>query len=290
MHRLQFTAGPLAGHRVEVTSVLVLGREAADLVIEDPQVSRRHASVRPAGDGLEIEDLESLNGTWVNGARVTGTVRLALGDQVRVGDSFFEVEAEATAVRAAPTEAGQAPAPAPPRRVQPTPATSGSAPSHGGDQAPDPDAALIRDGDRDRDRAGALLRHALASPAGAVLEEALEGAEVPPDRATDQEGHEGVGEAVEGAGVALDPDRDLGGVAPGVVEAVGDPHRERGTDRAHGQAGAGQLGDLVDVLDAAAQERGDPLDPAADIDRWFGEQPAERRPPIQRGSLAGSRR
>ena len=72
MHGLQFTAGPLAGHRVEVTSALVLGREGADLVIEDPQVSRRHASVRPAGDGLEIEDLGSLNGTWVNGARVTG--------------------------------------------------------------------------------------------------------------------------------------------------------------------------------------------------------------------------
>lgn len=123
MHRLQFTAGPLAGHQVEVTSVLVLGREAADLVIEDPQVSRRHASVRPAGDSLEIEDLGSLNGTWVNGARVTGKVRLALGDQVRVGDSFFEVEVEveATAVRAAPTEAGQAPAPAPPLAFSPPP-------------------------------------------------------------------------------------------------------------------------------------------------------------------------
>jgi pSer/pThr/pTyr-binding forkhead associated (FHA) protein len=127
MHRLQFTAGPLAGHQVEVTSVLVLGREAADLVIEDPQVSRRHASVRPAGDSLEIDDLGSLNGTWVNGARVTGKVRLAVGDQVRVGDSFFEVEveveveAEATAVRAAPTEAGQAPAPAPPLAFSPPP-------------------------------------------------------------------------------------------------------------------------------------------------------------------------
>lgn len=119
MHRLQFTAGPLAGHRVEVTSVLVLGREAADLVIEDPQVSRRHAAVRPAGDGLEIEDLGSLNGTWVNGARVTGKVRLALGDRVRVGDSSFEVEVVGAAVRAAPTEVGQAPAPASPLAFSP---------------------------------------------------------------------------------------------------------------------------------------------------------------------------
>ena len=79
MHALRFTAGPLAGRRVEVTSALVLGRQA-DLVLEDPQASRRHASVRPAGDALEVEDLGSLNGTWVNGARVGGVTRLAPGD------------------------------------------------------------------------------------------------------------------------------------------------------------------------------------------------------------------
>ena len=109
MHALRFTAGPMAGRRVEVTSALVLGRQAADLVIEDPQVSRRHASVRPAGDALEVEDHGSRNGTWVNGARVDGTVRLAPGDRVRVGDTAFEVEGPAA--RAAPTEASSRPAP-----------------------------------------------------------------------------------------------------------------------------------------------------------------------------------
>ena len=117
MPRLRFTAGPLAGHEVEVTSVLVLGRQAADLVIEDAQVSRRHASVRPAGDALEVEDHGSLNGTWVNGARVDGTIRLAPGDRVRVGDTTFEVEGPA--VRAAPTEAS--PRPAPPLPFDPSP-------------------------------------------------------------------------------------------------------------------------------------------------------------------------
>lgn len=119
MPRLRFTAGPLAGHEVEVTSVLVLGRQAADLVIEDPQVSRRHASVRPAGDALEVEDHGSLNGTWVNGARVSGTVRLVPGDQVRLGDSTFEVEG--AAVGAAPTETSVAPAPPPPLPFDPPP-------------------------------------------------------------------------------------------------------------------------------------------------------------------------
>jgi pSer/pThr/pTyr-binding forkhead associated (FHA) protein len=119
MHALRFTAGPLAGRRVEVASALVLGRQAADLVIEDPQVSRRHASVRPAGDTLEVEDHRSRNGTWVNGARVDGTTRLAPGDRVRVGDTTFEVEGPA--VRAAPTEASPRPAPPSPLPFDPSP-------------------------------------------------------------------------------------------------------------------------------------------------------------------------
>ncbi|HEX2372884.1 MAG TPA: FHA domain-containing protein [Actinomycetota bacterium] len=93
MHRLRFADGPLAGRRVEVTAALVLGRQAADLAIEDPQVSRRHASVRPADDALEVEDLGSKNGTWVNGARIAGPTRLVPGDRVRVGDTTFEIEA-----------------------------------------------------------------------------------------------------------------------------------------------------------------------------------------------------
>jgi pSer/pThr/pTyr-binding forkhead associated (FHA) protein len=109
MHTLRFTAGPLAGRRVQVTSALLLGRQAGDLVLDDPQVSRRHASVRPAGDALEVEDHGSRNGTWVNGARVGGVTRLAPGDQVRLGDTVFEVEGTATG--AAPTEASPRPAP-----------------------------------------------------------------------------------------------------------------------------------------------------------------------------------
>jgi pSer/pThr/pTyr-binding forkhead associated (FHA) protein len=111
MHRLRFVTGPLAGREVEVTSTLVLGRQAADLVIDDPQVSRRHASVRPAGDALEVTDHGSRNGTWVNGARVGGPVRLAPGDQVRLGETTFEVSGPAAG--AALTEASPEPAPPP---------------------------------------------------------------------------------------------------------------------------------------------------------------------------------
>jgi pSer/pThr/pTyr-binding forkhead associated (FHA) protein len=119
MRRVVFTSGPLAGRDVEVTASLVLGREAADLLIDDAEVSRRHAALRPAGDALELEDLGSLNGTWVNGTRIQGPVRLELGDRVQLGDTSFEVRAG----RAQPTVASPRPAarPAEPAAAPPAP-------------------------------------------------------------------------------------------------------------------------------------------------------------------------
>jgi class 3 adenylate cyclase len=88
--------GPLAGQHVRVDSVLVLGRGSADLVIDDNEMSRRHALIR-AGDGFfEIVDLDSLNGTWVNGQRIDETARLGPGDIVRLGTTVLEVEPETT--------------------------------------------------------------------------------------------------------------------------------------------------------------------------------------------------
>jgi hypothetical protein len=118
MHRLRFVDGPLAGREVEVTAALVLGRQAADLLVDDPQVSRRHASVRPAGDALEVEDHGSRNGTWVNGTRIGGPTRLVPGDRVRLGDTIFEVEGPAARC-AAPTEAAPQPVPPPPLPFDP---------------------------------------------------------------------------------------------------------------------------------------------------------------------------
>ena len=87
--------GPLAGRRFVVEREVLLGRQDADVTIEDPRISRRHAVVRVRSGALEIEDLGSLNGTWVNGARLTGTRRLASGDVVALGDTTMLVEAGA---------------------------------------------------------------------------------------------------------------------------------------------------------------------------------------------------
>ena len=119
---LVFSEGPLAGRRVEVDGELVLGREDASLTIEDEEISRRHAIVRPTDGGIEIEDLGSTNGTYVNAVRIEGTTRLAGGDTVKLGRSVLQVES----VRAAATVAAAVPA-APPAPAPPAPAAAPAA-------------------------------------------------------------------------------------------------------------------------------------------------------------------
>jgi RND superfamily putative drug exporter len=95
---LRVTAGPLAGQAFEASRELVVGRENADLLLDDAQVSRRHAVIRPLPGGAEIEDLGSLNGTWMNGRRLDRPARLGAGDVVTIGRTRIDVD-----VRPAPT-------------------------------------------------------------------------------------------------------------------------------------------------------------------------------------------
>ena len=68
--------------------VLSLGREAGnDLVIEDPQISRRHARLTRQGNSYLLEDLGSTNGTFVKGSRVSTPVLLANGDLIGLADT-----------------------------------------------------------------------------------------------------------------------------------------------------------------------------------------------------------
>ena len=89
---LLIRAGPLAGQRLEVSSELVLGRESPDVALDDEQISRSHARLRRIDNRLQIEDLGSLNGTFVNGERIRTPVALAPGDRVRLGRTELEVE------------------------------------------------------------------------------------------------------------------------------------------------------------------------------------------------------
>ena len=73
---------------------MVIGREDADITIEDAEISRRHAEVRPRGDAIEIEDLSSTNGTFVNNDRIEGARVLSPGDVIRVGQTELELDRE----------------------------------------------------------------------------------------------------------------------------------------------------------------------------------------------------
>ncbi len=63
-----------------------LGREGCDLVLADATVSRQHALVRREERGFVLRDLKSSHGTFVNGARLTGSHVLRDGDRIRLGD------------------------------------------------------------------------------------------------------------------------------------------------------------------------------------------------------------
>jgi hypothetical protein len=73
----------------------VLGRSRdCDVVLEDANVSRRHAEVRPSGGGWIVNDLGSTNGIKVNGRRVNGPQSLRPGDVIELGTSRVTFELE----------------------------------------------------------------------------------------------------------------------------------------------------------------------------------------------------
>ena len=66
--------------------VTVVGRgKDCDLVLEDNNLSRRHCQIRKWAGFFKLEDLQSKNGTYVNGAKIT-TVNLSDGDLIAIGD------------------------------------------------------------------------------------------------------------------------------------------------------------------------------------------------------------
>jgi hypothetical protein len=73
----------------------LIGRSRdADIVLDDSNVSRRHAELAPSGQGWLIQDLGSTNGVRVNGRQVDGPHPLESGDRIELGtvSVTFEVE------------------------------------------------------------------------------------------------------------------------------------------------------------------------------------------------------
>jgi pSer/pThr/pTyr-binding forkhead associated (FHA) protein len=88
--RLVAVSGPLSGETLYLDEPVVsIGRLGSNEVcLEDPFVSRHHCVIRNEGDGYLIEDLNSANGTYLNGERVNKGL-LKEGCLVHIGVSQF---------------------------------------------------------------------------------------------------------------------------------------------------------------------------------------------------------
>jgi pSer/pThr/pTyr-binding forkhead associated (FHA) protein len=79
---------------VEVTKAdILIGRQSdADLRMPQPDVSRQHCRLQLGNDGWLIVDLNSLNGVYINGARVRRSALLQPGDIIRICNMELCVE------------------------------------------------------------------------------------------------------------------------------------------------------------------------------------------------------
>lgn len=85
--------GPMLGQRIPVSGPVEIGREGSGIRLShDANASRRHAVFQPGMGAVTVQDLNSTNGTYVNGQRVSQATA-GPGDTIKVGSTTFRVEA-----------------------------------------------------------------------------------------------------------------------------------------------------------------------------------------------------
>ncbi|MEJ1230798.1 MAG: FHA domain-containing protein [Galbitalea sp.] len=91
--RLVITSGPKEGLEIELpTEQLAIGRSSeSGLVIRDDYTSTHHARLLLWNDGWVVQDLDSTNGTFLDGTRVTLPTLVPLGTPVTIGTTTFEL-------------------------------------------------------------------------------------------------------------------------------------------------------------------------------------------------------
>lgn len=91
--RIVITSGPKAGLELPLgTEPLTIGRSSeSGLVIRDDYTSSHHARLLLWGEQWMIQDLDSTNGTWHDGIRVSTPVPVIVGATIKVGATTFEL-------------------------------------------------------------------------------------------------------------------------------------------------------------------------------------------------------
>lgn len=91
--RLQIVKGSpvLMGKTFFLIDETIIGRSStADVTLEDPAVSHRHARIFTRGSHYLLEDLGSTNGTFVRESKITKSVRLQSGDEIKIGHAILQ--------------------------------------------------------------------------------------------------------------------------------------------------------------------------------------------------------
>lgn len=84
---------PAAGAVFPLDAVGTLGRDVNNtIVVDDPFASAEHAVVSFRGRHWYVEDLDSTNGTYLNGQRIDALAAVAFGDELQVGRVRFRLE------------------------------------------------------------------------------------------------------------------------------------------------------------------------------------------------------
>jgi len=123
-YRLVVRQGPMPGQIFELDkSEISIGRDVTnDIVINDSEVSRKHARFTLEGDRYKIEDLNSTNGTYIDGQRLIGPHLLAIGEIIMFGDNvgvIFDGEPATTDMTVqSPNDLGMTPVSAIPAPVE----------------------------------------------------------------------------------------------------------------------------------------------------------------------------
>ncbi|KKL26614.1 hypothetical protein LCGC14_2393520, partial [marine sediment metagenome] len=90
MASIEVIQGPETGRTVQIAGdEVILGREGNPLRLTDGTVSRQHARLSCTDDTWSIQDVGSVNGTFVNGTKISKSVELNIGDQIRCGRTLL---------------------------------------------------------------------------------------------------------------------------------------------------------------------------------------------------------
>ncbi|MEL7645559.1 MAG: FHA domain-containing protein [Anaerolineaceae bacterium] len=81
--------GRKRGRIYKIKEETIIGRKAADLVLDDPKVSSTHAKIVVENGQYILIDFHSKNGTYVNGERIRAETTLKENDIIKIGDAQF---------------------------------------------------------------------------------------------------------------------------------------------------------------------------------------------------------